>query len=289
MCDNIDENEKKIYKRETLIRKPPSKTKILNFQESNLLGNKFGAEVLKGFSTVNLAHLYFYHYNCESVDDYGWGCAWRSMQSVLKYQLSVSNQNRDDEISFYNLFMKYGAKKKLNEIYKDMKKNKKISNALDDLENKTFAPHDLDNGWAEPFISQLVLYDFGFQGDLKLVNGFPKFFYAPKEVFEEPIELSEFKELLKSHFMQNNAGPIIMDDGYSSLSVIGVKFDEENSNFQLIIMDPHTVNKPEIGIYIVILNSTNGNFIELVPNNQVCASASVHFSNKKPWMIYVPK
>ena len=288
MNDNIDENEKKIYKRETLISIPPSKTKILNFQESKLLENKFGPEVLKGFSTVNLSHLYFYHYSCESVDDYGWGCAWRSMQSVLKYQLSVTNQNKDNEISFDNLFMKYGAKNKLNEIYKDMKKNKKISCALDDLENKTFAPHDLHDGWAEPFISQLVLHDFGFEGELILVNDYPKFFYAPKEVFEKPIELSEFKELLKSHFTQKNAGPIIMDDGYSSLSVIGVKFDEENSNMQLIIMDPHAVNKPEIGIYIVILNSTNGDFIELIPNNHVCASACVHFSNKKPWMIYVP-
>ena len=65
-----------------------------------------------------------------------------------------------------------------------MKKNKKISCALDNLENKTFAPHDLHDGWAESFISQLVLYDFGFEGELILVNDYPKFFYAPKEVFE---------------------------------------------------------------------------------------------------------
>ena len=289
MNDNNDENEQKIYKRETLIKIPPSKTKILNLQESNLLENKFGAETIKGFSTVNLSHLYFYHYNCESVDDKGWGCAWRSMQSVLKYQLSVTNQNKDNEISFYNLFMKYGAKNTLIDIYKKMKKNQDISNALNGLENKTFAPHDIGCGWAEPFISQLVLYDFGFEGELILVNGYPKNYYAPKEVFEITIELSEFKELLKNHFIQKNAGPIIMDDGYSSLSVIGVKFDDENLIMQLIIMDPHAVSKPEIGLYIVILDSIEGNFIDLIPNNHVCASAAVHFSDKKPWMIYVPK
>ncbi len=291
MGDN-NENEEKIYKRETLIRIPPSKTKVLNFQESNLLENKFGADKLKGFSTVNLSHLYFYHYSCESVDDYGWGCAWRSMQSVLKYQLSVTNQNKDNEISFYNLFMKFGKKDTLIKLYEDMKKKQDMNKKEDiskPLKNKAFAPHDIDNGWAEPFISQLVLYDFGFQGELILINGYPKYYFAPKEVFEKPIELSEFEELLKNHFMQKNAGPIIMDDGYSSISVIGVKFDEENSNMELIIMDPHAINDPKIGLYIVKLNSSNGDFIEIIPNNHVCASVSVHFSDKKPWMIYVPE
>ena len=291
MGDN-NENEEKIYKRKTLIRISPSKTKVLNFQESNLLENKFGAEELKGFSTVNLSHLYFYHYSCESVDDYGWGCAWRSMQSVLKYQLSVTNQNKDNEISFYNLFMKFGKKDTLIKLYEDMKKKQDMNKKEDiskPLKNKAFAPHDIDNGWAEPFISQLVLYDFGFQGELILINGYPKYYFAPKEVFEKPIELSEFEELLKNHFMQKNAGPIIMDDGYSSISVIGVKFDEENSNMELIIMDPHAINDPKIGLYIVKLNSTNGDFIEIIPNNHVCASVSVHFSDKKPWMIYVPE
>ena len=105
MSDNINEKEHKIYKRETLIRIPSSKDKIVNIQESNLLKNKFPAEVLKGFSTVNLSHLYFYHYNCESVDDFGWGCAWRSMQTVLKYQLSSTNQAKDCEISFFIIYL----------------------------------------------------------------------------------------------------------------------------------------------------------------------------------------
>lgn len=288
MNGHIDENAQKKYKRETLKRIPSSKTKILNFQESNLLENKFGADLLKGFSTVNLAHLYFYHYSCESVDDYGWGGAWRSMQSLLKYQLSVRNKNEDKEkdISFYNLFMNFGAKETLIEIYKKMKTNQANSNSL---ENKVFAPHEIDCGWAEPLISQIVLYNFGFEGKLLLVNGYPKHYYAPKEVFEIIINLSEFKELLKKHFIQENAGPIIMDDGYISISVIGAKIDDENLNMQLIIMDPHAVNEPEKGLYIVILDSIEGNLIELIPNKHVCASAAVHFSDNKPWMVYVPK
>ena len=122
--------------------------------------------------------------------------------------------------------MKYGLKKTLTEIYEKLCKKENKEEIIKILSSKEFAPFENSDGWAEPFISQLVLHDFGFEGELILVNDYPKFFYAPKEVFEKPIELSEFKELLKNHFMQKNAGPIIMDDGYSSLSVIGVKFDE---------------------------------------------------------------
>ena len=43
------------------------------------------------------------------------------MQTVLKYQLSLTNQNKD--ISFYNLFMKYGDKNKLIDIFKKMRKD----------------------------------------------------------------------------------------------------------------------------------------------------------------------
>ena len=111
-----DNNEKKLYKRDKLIILAESKNKVLNIEESKLLENKFGIDTIKEFSTVNLSHLFFYHYDCESVNDLNWGCAWRSMQTVLKYQLSLSNKNED--ISFYNLFMKYGDKNKLIDIFK---------------------------------------------------------------------------------------------------------------------------------------------------------------------------
>ena len=121
------------------------------------------------------------------------GCAWRSMQSVLKYQLSLSNQNKDKEISFYNLFMKYGDKNTLVDIFTKMKENKNHTNELNILKNKEFAPHESSNGWAEPFISQLVLYDFGFEGELILINNYPSNSYDPKEVFSETLDFEQFK------------------------------------------------------------------------------------------------
>ena len=291
-CDKfrtiINETNEKKYKRQKLKILPDSENKILNFKESNILELKFGKEKISQFHLPDLSHLYYFYYKCETVDDSGWGCAWRSMQSALKYQLSLSNQNRDKDISFYNLFMKYGDKNTLIDIYMNMAKNQNKSEIKNKLIEKQFAPHETDCGWAEPFISQLVLYDFGFEGELILINDYSKHNYAPKEVFSRTLSFKEFKELLKNYFYQENPGPIIIDDGFSSLSIIGVKFDEEKENIEIIIMDPHTVDYPEIGLYIIILNK-EGDRIEIIPKEQVLCSRAVQFSNNKPWMVYIPK
>ena len=152
--------EQKEYKREALIRIDKNDSYLVNFSESKILEKKFGAERINNFSFCNLTHLYFYHYGCESVDDTNWGCAWRSLQSALRFQLSLSNQTKD--ISFYNLFMKYGPKNTLIEIFKKMCKKENKDELVDILSKRTFAPFENQSGWAEPFISQLALYDFGF-------------------------------------------------------------------------------------------------------------------------------
>ena len=278
--------ESKPYKRQELKRIEKKDSYLQSFSESKILEKKFGSEQVKDFSFCNLSHLYFYHYACESVDDSNWGCAWRSLQSVLRFQLSLSNQTKD--ISFYNLFMKYGSKNILLEIYKKMCKKENKDKILDILSKKTFAPFENNNGWAEPLISQLVLYDHGFEGDLILVNGYPKNSYAPKEVFDKCVEFKEFKKILKNHFSTENPGPIILDDSYASISIIGIKFNNDNENIEMMIMDPHAVNEPEKGLYIITLDEI-GKFKQIEPEKLVLASGSIVFSNNKPWMIYIPK
>ena len=279
-------NENKPYKRNELIKLPESENKVLNIEQSKILENKFGIDKIKDFLTVNLSYLYFYHYNCESVNDKAWGCAWRSMQTVLRYGLSLSNQNKD--ISFYNLFMKYGDKKTLIGIFKKMKKGQDISLVLNKLIKKGFSPYETDSGCAEPFISQLVLYDFGFDGELILINGYCNLNYAPKEVFSKTIDFNEFKEKLKTHFNQINPGPIIIDDAYISVVIFGVKFNESNNSLELLIMDPHGVDDEGKGIYIIVLNE-EGKQLEIIPNESVLESKSVSFSDGKEWMAYFPK
>ena len=257
-----------------------------NFISSKILEKKFNPELLKNFLFCNLSHLYFYHYSCESVNDNGWGCAWRNLQSALRFELSLSNQTKD--ISFYSLFMKYGAKNVLLEIYKKMKSKENVDNILDILSKKKFAPFENGNGWAEPFISQLVLFDFGFEGELILINDYPKRSYAPKEVFDKTLSFKDFKEFLKNHFKKENATPIVLDDSMASIGLIGIKCDENSEDIELMIMDPHAVGTPEKGLYIIKLDE-KGEFIHIEPEQLVLASQGIYFSNNKPWMAYIPK
>lgn len=275
----------KPYKRQALYRIDKTDSDLLNFSESKVLEKKFGSERLQNFLFCDLSHLYFYYYGCESVNDIDWGCAWRSLQSALRFQLSLKNEDKGKDISFYTLFMKYGSKSVLMDIYKRMNNNEKN---LYLLNQKTFAPFENQNGWAEPFISQLVLYDFGFEGELILVNGYPNQSYAPKEVFEKIVDFKEFKEILKNHFKKENPAPIVMDDSVSSLGLIGVKFNEDNDNIELMIMDPHATNEPEKGLYIITLDE-KGEFKQIEPGLLVLASQAVYFSGNKKWMIYIPK
>ena len=289
MEKDLDQSkEEKSYKRGALKKLSESENRIINIQKSKILENKFGQEKIKQFSMVNLTHLFYYFYTCESVNDMGWGCVCRSMQSLLKYQLSLTNQNKDNAISFYNLFIKYGNKDTLIEIYKKMNKNKDISKTLDILKNTSFSPYENEDGWAEPFISQLVLYDFGFEGELILIDHYCERNCAPKEVFERIIDFEQFKEKLKNHFSQNNPAPVIMDDASISICIIGFKFNEENKNIELFIMDPHSSFKPEIGLYIIVLND-KGKIIEIMPNEMVLASPRIYFDNNNAWMAYFPK
>lgn len=278
------EEEEKPYKRKALEKIDKTDSDLMNFTESKVLEKKFGQERLKDFKFCNLSHLYYYHYSCESVNDNNWGCAWRNLQSALRFQLSLNNQKKD--ISFYNLFMQYGSKKTLMEIYKKLCKKENKEEILNLLSLKEFAPFENSNGWAEPFISQLVLYEHGYEGDLILVNDYPKRSYAPKEVFDKTVDFNGFKEILKQHFNQENPSPIILDDSISSIGLIGIEIKEEK--ISLMIMDPHSTIDPEKGLYIITLDE-NGGFIQIEPEGKVLASSAVFFNKNKPWMAYIPK
>ena len=283
----MDSEEEEItYKRKKLERIKITDKRLENFAQSQILEKLLGAERLKNFLFCDLSHLYFYHYVCESVNDLNWGCAWRSLQSALRFQLSLEDKKED--ISFYNLFIKYGSKDILIEIFEKMSNKTNKEEIIKILSRKEFAPFENSDGWAEPFISQLVLYDYGYKGDLILVNGYPNRSYAPKEVFDKTVNFDEFKQILKSHFSQKNPGPIILDDSCASICVIGIKFNEGNDNVDLMIMDPHDSGSAGKGLYIITLDK-NGEFVQKEPEELILASTSIYFAENKPWMVYIPK
>lgn len=232
------------------------------------------------FKTPNLKHLTQYYYKCESINDISWGCAWRSLQTVLSYLLSI--QQRKENISFQNLFLKYGKREVLLNFYLKCYKKEEVPNYL----NIPFSPYENENGWAEPFISKLILFHFGFEGKLILINDYPVNSYAPEEVFEEKINFEGFVNLLDEHFNHENSTPVIIDDSIVSIIISGIKI--ENDFVYFIILDPHIIGDEngEKGVYYIKLNKDG--YFDIQENTQSTILGQTLSFDIKHWMAFIP-
>jgi hypothetical protein len=277
----IIENQKncKTYKRDKLAP--------LQEQNRNLpIPLSSAPKPVKSFSKSAI----FYSYNAESIQDYGWGCAWRAIQTCLSaYKINPS---------FEELFHLFGPFENLKHIYEDKYPTEKLSNS------KSFAPYDLSSGWAEPFIGHMVMYFYDIPSTLEILNGIPGSCNAPQHVFHnEALIFNSFKERLENHFKTDAAAPIMIDDGTYTLNIVGVK--TEGSNTILWIADPHInegVNKlidkekSPAGLYKVTLNETGKQISHSLANednHQVSkmfnerSYQGLHFDSKC-WMILFP-
>jgi hypothetical protein len=218
----------------------------------------------------------FYPYNAEGIRDYRWGCAWRSIQTCLSsYQPAPS---------FEELFHHFGPLSTLKSLYKD-------KYGVEAPLSKTFAPYELSNGWAEPFIGHLILHFYHIDSDLEFVNALPSAATSPPEVFRnKPLAFNNFKARLEEHFKGENPAPVMIDDGKSTFTIIGFKAPQV-----LWIADPHLqegVNSTS-GLYTVTLDETGkqlGHSVTPDAKSNLISSNTVqglHFDNK-PWMVLFP-
>jgi len=283
------------YKREKLKELNPNEEKGI-YREDKL--NKILKNIFPKVSEhIPQSVLEFYYYNCEGIGDLNWGCAWRCIQTMIatirniladKNILNNYQKLKNFNLCFKNMFMKYGSKEVLEKLF--LKSYGKSEIPLY-LKERIYAPFDTSTGWAEPFFAKLILSDFGFDGELFLLNSYSKKSYAPIEVFSKTIVYREFKEILISHFQYNPySTPIIFDDSTATLCIIGASINQENNdNLNLLIADPHVRfnDSGDSGIYSVILNK-DGNFTyELNPQKTICGRI-IKFE-EKPFMIYIPK
>lgn len=227
-----------------------------------------------------------YSWNAEGVRDHGWGCAWRAIQTCLSsYGITVS---------FKDLFHKFGSFEMLKTIYQTKYPLEVLSSA------KKFAPHDTAQGWAEPFIGEMVLVACGKTADLERLNGIPKDCNAPHEVFHRPsLTINEFTKRLENHFKSEKHTPIMIDDGNYSYNIVGIGLQE--SQLSLWIADPHIkegVNRDTpMGLYTITLDK-DGKQIRCSLShedqhqknkmNSAGSYTALNFSDK-PWMILFPK
>ncbi|MFI5344128.1 MAG: hypothetical protein ACHQUC_07905 [Chlamydiales bacterium] len=231
----------------------------------------------------------FYGYNAEGIADYQWGCAWRTIQTCLSAY--------DIEISFEEMFHLFGQSKHLEFLYSN-----KYPDEVLRTETK-FAPHDLETGWAEPFIGEMAMHFYHLSSNLERINGFPRHCHAPREVFHHQVlGFQTFKEQLKNHFEKDNPAPIMIDDGTYALTIVGI--GSRGSETKLWIADPHIMEgvnrlpseKSPAGLYTVTLNDTgrqidsslrHEDFHQVAQLPYQGSYQGLHFENK-PWMVLFP-
>lgn len=266
--------DKKPYQRETL--------KPLQASESNKPYRLEKAPTLIQYFAKGATH---YPYNSEGVNDIGWGCAWRAIQTSLTAF--------DLHVPFENLFHHFGLKENLIQIYRDKYPKETLAN------NKKFAPYDLNNGWAEPFIGEMAMQYYKIPAKLETVNGIPDNANAPTQVFHnDPLSFAHFSTRLVEHFKKEKSAPIVMDDGYRALNIVGV--GKQGSTTTLWIADPHingAVNhKKPVGLYTVSLDisgkqtscSLNGQDKDQNPSLYMSGwHPNLQFEKKK-WMALFP-
>lgn len=282
------------------LQKPYKRMQLINLKEEKTKGvfqSKQCKEVIENriknipFNISNIEYLSYYYYNCESIEDYGWGCAWRAIQTSLSFfknYLKEKNKELNDfDLSFPNLFMSFGHRNTLEKLF--MKEYDITDGTIPEyLINKKFAPFETNNGWAEPFIAKLIFSHFNLHGELLLINQWPMYAFAPKEVFNRCITYNEWIEVINDYFQNKNASPIIIDDSIRTLCITGVYIDKETNHHHLLLLDPH-VKEPDIGdtgIYKLVLTA-NGEFKNELNPQPTILGKRLDFSSKE-WMTFIP-
>lgn len=227
-----------------------------------------------------------YTFDSEGINDYGWGCAWRAIQTTLS-AFKV-------ETKFEELFHLFGRREVLNNLYYD-----KYAEEIH-AQDKKFAPYELRSGWAEPFIGEMALRFYGITSRLETINGIPGACNAPEVVFHnDSLSFTQFVNRLDHHFSGKKPAPIMIDDASYAFNIIGMGQDEESVTFW--ISDPHIQpNKNSedhrIGLYTVTLDregrqldcSLDGEDEDQLPH-LFCDTVGARFEfHQKKWMVLMP-
>lgn len=141
----------------------------------------------------------FFHYDCDEIKDYGWGCAWRCMQMIAS---------------------SLGLSPSFNELYNTYR--------LD--------PNSVDE-WAEPGYCKRYLDDLGVPSQLALFNRETGTSKTPTNLCEKINGFSNLRSVLKSHF-SNYSTPVMADDESYAFAIVGIRITENNETI-LSIADPH--------------------------------------------------
>lgn len=243
------------------------------------------------YTTSKSIEVHFYPYNAESIRDWGWGCAWRCIQSLINTQFTFFKT--DLFLSFEDMFYYFGDKDRLLSLFCELYSINSDDEKYKILMKNEFAPHETESGWAEPWIGHLCLHYFGMQSEIILLNGLPKSHANFKEIFNKTkiYDFKSFLDVLKEKMKL----PVMIDDGDYAMLVIDFYENETKDGWHFCITDPHVMeNIKEKGSYYIIHTNKEGKQISnTVSENQkkyilpYRTYKAIDFEEKS-WIIMIP-
>lgn len=193
-----DDNKKKEYKYEHLlnphlsisnISEPPSNTHIIR-------------AMIRG-------DYHYYHYNQDNFNDAGWGCAYRSLQTIISWFILNTSVGKNLKVptihEIQTILVKLGDK------------DKKIIGSTD---------------WIGAIEVNLVLNEL-----LGIDN---QILYVPSGT-----ELNSKGRELLYHF-QHNGTPVMVGGGVFAYTILGVDYDKVKGECKFLILDPHYTGEDDV-------------------------------------------
>ena len=152
---------------------------------------------------------YYFHYNQDNFNDSGWGCAYRSLQTLISWFILNTSVGKNIKVP------------SIPEIQKILVK-------LGDKDKKIVG----SNEWIGAIEVNLVLNDLlGIENQILFVN-------SGSEIN------SKGRELLY-HF-QHNGTPVMVGGGVYAYTILGVDYDKVKGECKFLILDPHYVGGDDI-------------------------------------------
>jgi hypothetical protein len=189
----------------------------------------------------------YFSYDAEGIEDNGWGCAWRVIQTCM------SSLPQDARKSFLELYEHFGNEGRLRSIYY----TRHVSHPLE-RELGILAPQNRKSGCASIFIGPMVFHSLGLDADLQVVNGIPAT-NSSRLVFPSiSLSLNDLRTQMKAHFEKKPALPVMIENETFTFAIVGYGEDRGDTNhFRFWVADPHVekgVNRkesPDVGLYTI--------------------------------------
>ena len=173
---------------------------------SNILESPSNSHIIRGLIRGDY---HYYHYNQDNFNDAGWGCAYRSLQTLLSWFLLNTSVGKNIKIptipEIQTILVKIGDK------------DKKIIGS---------------NDWIGAIEVNLVLNEL-----LGIDN---QILYVPSGN-----ELNSKGRELLYHF-QHNGTPVMVGGGKFAYTILGVDYDKVKGECKFLILDPHYSGEDDV-------------------------------------------